>query len=154
MFETIIHPRVSETDAVGHINNTVVPVWFEAGRLEFFALFGAPEDFSAWRMIVASYTVNFEHELTFPAPVTVRTWVERLGNSSLTLYEELHQHGRRCATGHTTYVNVNPATKLSERIDDSARAALAQHILPADEHGQDAPRETHRAGLAKGRRTP
>lgn len=135
MFETIIHPRVSETDAVGHINNTVVPVWFEAGRRDFFAIFGPPEDFSQWRMIVAGFTVNFEHELTYPAPVTVRTWVERVGNSSLTLHEELHQHGTRCATGRTTYVNVNPATKRSEPLSDAVRLELARHQFDGD-HAQ------------------
>lgn len=137
MFETVIHPRVSETDAVGHINNTVVPVWFEAGRRDFFALFGPPEDFSLWRMIVASFTVDFEHELTYPAPVTVRTWVERVGNSSLTLYEEMHQHGRRCATGRTTYVNVNPQEKRSERISDDIRAELAKHAAPTTDSQKD-----------------
>ena len=32
MFTTVITPRVSETDGMGHINNTVIPIWFEAGR--------------------------------------------------------------------------------------------------------------------------
>lgn len=131
VFETIIHPRVSETDAVGHINNTVVPIWFEAARRDLFAVFGTPEDFSRWRMIVASFTVNFEHELTYPAPVTARVWVERIGNSSLTLHEELHQHGKRCAVSNTNYVNVNPDTKRPERVSDEIRLALQPHLLPA-----------------------
>lgn len=137
MFETTIHPRVSETDAVGHINNTVVPVWFEAGRNEFFAIFGPTGDFSRWRMIVATFTVSFEHELTYPAPVTVRAWVERIGSSSLTLYEEMHQHGRRCAIGRTTYVNVSPDTKRPERISDEIRRALAPHMTPAPPHQEE-----------------
>lgn len=137
MFETIIHPRVSETDAVGHINNTVVPVWFEAGRRDFFAVFGPADDFSQWRMIVASFTVDFEHELTYPAPVTVRAWVERLGNSSLTLYEEMHQHGRRCAVGRTTYVNVDPSSKRPERVSEAARAALLPHMRPTTPDSKD-----------------
>ena len=39
MFTTPITPRASETDGAGHINNTVVPVWFEAGRREIFRIF-------------------------------------------------------------------------------------------------------------------
>lgn len=129
MFETIIYPRVSETDAVGHINNTVVPVWFEAARRDLFELFGPVDDFSQWRMIVASFTVDFKHELTYPAPVTVRSSIERIGNSSLTLYEEMYQHGRCCVIGRTTYVHVDPATKRSERIPDQVRADLEIHLL-------------------------
>lgn len=128
MFVTTIHPRVSETDAVGHINNTVVPVWFEAARRDLFPLFGPVEDLSQWRMIVASFTIDFEHELTYPEPVTVHTWIERIGNSSVVLYEEMQQFGRRCAVGRTTYVNVDPSTKRSERISDSVRDALAPHM--------------------------
>ena len=138
MFETVIHPRFSETDAVGHINNTVVPVWLEAGRREFFDVVGMPENFSKWRMIVAGFTVNFENELTYPAPLTVHSWVERIGNSSIVLYEEIHQLDQRCVTGRTTYVNVNPETKRSERITDDVRARLAQHVLPAAEPQKDA----------------
>lgn len=47
MFTTTITPRVSETDGVGHINNTTVPVWFEAGRHEIFKLFTPDLSFSA-----------------------------------------------------------------------------------------------------------
>ncbi|KAM9863737.1 thioesterase family protein [Leucobacter sp. BZR 635] len=137
VFETTIHPRVSETDAIGHINNTVVPVWFEAGRREFFEVFGPVDDFSQWRMIVASFTVDFEHELTYPAPVSVHTWVERIGNSSLALYEEMHQLGKRCAVGRTTYVNVSPTTKRPERISDEVRAALQPHMTPAAPHQEE-----------------
>lgn len=128
LFETIISPRVSETDAVGHINNTVIPVWLEAGRTKLFELFGPIDDFSAWRMIVANFTVDFVHELTYPAPVTVRCWVERIGNSSLTLYEELHQYDRKCTIGRTTYVHVDPETKRPARIPDNVRDALAPHF--------------------------
>lgn len=140
MFETTIHPRVSETDAVGHINNTVVPVWFEAARRDLFPFFGPVDDFAQWRMIVASFTVSFEHELTYPSPVTVRTWVERIGNSSLGLYEEMWQLGTRCAVGRTAYVNVNPTTKRSERIAESVRDALAPHMY-SPEFSASAPYE-------------
>src|SRR5690625_7651767 len=31
-FEITLQPRLSETDMLGHINNTVAGVWYEAGR--------------------------------------------------------------------------------------------------------------------------
>ena len=39
LLTTIITPRVSETDGVGHINNVFVPIWLEAGRREIFKIF-------------------------------------------------------------------------------------------------------------------
>lgn len=34
--ETHLTPRFSDTDAMGHINNTAVTQWLEAGRLDFY----------------------------------------------------------------------------------------------------------------------
>lgn len=136
MFETVIHPRVSETDAVGHINNTVVPVWFEAARRDFFPLCGPVDDFSQWRMIVVNLTVDFIHELRYPDPVVVHSWVERVGKSSLTLYEEMRQGGELCCRGRATYVNVDPESKRAEPLSDSVRAALGAHILPPEKDSE------------------
>lgn len=58
MFHTTIEPRVSETDAVGHINNTTVPVWFEAGRNQLFALFNPERSFKDWKMIILNMNVD------------------------------------------------------------------------------------------------
>jgi len=47
VFELKIKPRFCETDALGHINNTSVPMWFEQGReplFEFFVPTMKPED--------------------------------------------------------------------------------------------------------------
>ena len=48
MIVTTITPRVSETDGAGHINNTAIPVWLEAGRREIFALFTPDLGFEHW----------------------------------------------------------------------------------------------------------
>ena len=42
MLATSISPRFLETDALGHINNTVLPMWFEAAREPVFRMF-SPE---------------------------------------------------------------------------------------------------------------
>lgn len=39
MFKEIIQPRFNETDALGHINNTVLTAWFEGARDPIFKLF-------------------------------------------------------------------------------------------------------------------
>ena len=136
MFETVIYPRVSETDAVGHINNTVVPVWFEAARRDFFPLCGPVDDFSQWRMIVVNLTVDFIHELRYPEPVVVHTRVERLGTSSLTLIEEMRQGGVLCCRGRATYVNVNPETKRAEPLSAAVRAALTVHLVQPEKDSE------------------
>lgn len=97
MYKTTLTPRVSETDAVGHINNTTLPVWFEAGRNPLFELFTPDHDFAKWKMVIVKTTLEFTGQVYFGKDAEVHTWVERIGNSSLELYEELYQEGRLCA---------------------------------------------------------
>lgn len=127
MYQTIIEPRVSETDGIGHINNTTIPVWFEAGRHEIFKLFTPNHDFKQWRMIILNMNVDYVSQIYFGKQVIVKTWVNRIGNSSLELYEELWQEAQLCAKGTATYVNFNLETQKSETIPEQIKAELQLH---------------------------
>lgn len=133
MYKTTITPRVSETDGVGHINNTTLPVWLEAGRNPLFELFTPDHDFAKWKMVIVKTTLEFTGQVYFGKNAEVHTWVERIGNSSLELYEELHQEGRLCAKNRAVYVNFNLAQQHSEPIPDQIRAELSKHLREAGE---------------------
>lgn len=106
MYTTIIAPRVSETDAVGHINNSVPPVWFEAGRAGLFAEFRPDHSLENWPLIVKTYTVTFEHEIVYGQDVVVECRVARVGRTSLVLREAIVQDERVCVLGEVVYVHV------------------------------------------------
>lgn len=127
MYTTIIEPRVSETDGVGHINNTTIPIWFEAGRNQLFKLFTPDDSFQNWKMIILKMNVDYVAQIYFGRNVEVKTWVNKVGNSSLELYEEIHQEGRVCAKGTALYVNFNLQTQKSEPIPNDIRQELQQH---------------------------
>ena len=133
MFRTIIQPRVSETDGAGHINNTTVPVWFEAGRQEIFKMFMPDLSFRNWKLVVVSINIDYLHQIYYGRDVEVRTWVRKIGNSSFVLYEELHQNGHLCAKGTVTYVNYNFETQKSEPIPPHLRKQLEEHLLEEKE---------------------
>jgi acyl-CoA thioester hydrolase len=124
MYKKIIEPRVSETDGVGHINNTSIPVWFEAGRNELFKLFTPDDSFVNWKMIILNMNVDFLRQIYFGRDVEIYVWVKKIGNSSLVLYEEIHQDGQICAKDTVTYVNFNLKTQKSEPIPDEIRSVL------------------------------
>ncbi|WHY71018.1 acyl-CoA thioesterase [Fictibacillus enclensis] len=128
MYTTIIEPRVSETDGVGHINNTTIPIWFEAGRNQLFKLFMPDSSFKNWRMIILNMNVDFVDQIYFGQEVKVNTWVQRIGNTSLELYEEIHQENRLCARGTAVYVNHNLESKTSESIPEDIRVELQKHL--------------------------
>ena len=130
MFKTIIEPRVSETDGVGHINNTTIPVWFEAGRNPLFKLFMPDSSFDNWKMIILKMNVEYVNQTYYGTPVAVHCWVTKMGNSSLQLYEELWQDGNLCAKGTATYVNYNVKEKKAETIPQLIREELQTHYYP------------------------
>lgn len=133
MYKTILTPRVSETDAVGHINNTTLPVWFEAGRKPVFDLFTPNQDFANWKMVIVKTTLEFVGQLYYGQDVEVNVWVKKIGGSSLELYEELHQNGKLCARNVAVYVNYNLENQESEKIPDTIREALSKHLWRAED---------------------
>jgi len=130
MFSLTIQPRFAETDALGHLNNTTLPIWFEQGRTPIFEIFVPGLDVKSWNLILAKIEVEFVREIFYGNEVEIRTSVERIGNSSLVVYQEAWQHDELAAIGRATMVHFNHQAKKSEPIPDSIRAQLAQHIKP------------------------
>ena len=124
MIFTNIVPRVSETDGVGHINNVFVPIWFEAGRREIFRIFSPKLDFINWKLALVKVTVEYVDQLYLAEDVDVKTGIEKVGNSSFTIKEEIHQTNRICAKGQAIYVNYNFRDKKSEPISNEIRNRL------------------------------
>lgn len=128
MYQTIIVPRVSETDGAGHINNTTLPVWLEAGRYEIFKLFTPDLSFQNWKAVIAKTTLEFLNQIYYGQEVELKIWVKQVGNSSFKLYEEIHQTGKLCATNEVVYVNFNFNTQKSEIIPENIKKELLNHI--------------------------
>ena len=124
MIFTNIVPRVSETDGVGHINNVFVPIWFEAGRREIFRIFSPNLNFVNWKLALVKVTIEYLDQLYLAENVEIRTGIEKIGNSSFTIKEEIHQTDRLCAKGEAIYVNYNFNEKKSETISNEIRDKL------------------------------
>ena len=124
MIFTKIVPRVSETDGVGHINNVFVPIWFEAGRREIFRIFSPKLDFINWKLALVKVSVEYIDQLYLAEDVDIRTGIEKIGTSSFTIKEEIHQTNRICAKGQAIYVNYNFRDKKSEPISKEIRNRL------------------------------
>ncbi|KZN51291.1 acyl-CoA thioesterase [Pseudoalteromonas luteoviolacea] len=124
-----IMPRFSETDVLGHINNTVLPVWFEAARAPIFKIFTPDLNPHNWKLIVAKVEVVFKGELFYGQEVEVKTMIEKLGNSSFVILQQAWQHGECCAEGRTVMVRYDFASKSSELLSDAEREALSAYLL-------------------------
>ena len=115
---------MSETDGVGHINNVFVPIWFEAGRREIFRIFSPNLDFVNWKLALVKVTIEYLDQLYLAEEVEIRTGIQKIGNSSFTIKEQIHQTNRLCAKGEAIYVNYNFKEKKSESISNEIRDKL------------------------------
>ncbi len=129
MLELNIQPRFSETDALGHINNAVIPVWFEQARTPIFELFVPDLNPQHWNLILARVEVDYLQELFYQAPVTIKTGIDRIGEKSVRVYQEVWQHDACAAKGMAVLVHFDHQNKCSQPIPDDVRAALRPLLL-------------------------
>ncbi len=128
MFLYTITPRVADTDALGHINNTVLPCWFEEARTPLFRILNPTLDFAKWNIILAHLEIDFLKQIYFHSNVEIRTWVSRMGNSSFDLIQQLWQNGDLCASSKVVIVHFDFKAQKSVVICDAMREQLMAHM--------------------------
>lgn len=124
--------RFYETDALKHVSNTVVVGWFETAREPIFRMFTPELDLDNWPLILASYKVDFLKQLYYGHPVTVKTWIIRIGKSSFDVYQEVWQRNTCCASGTTTMVYFDYVAQGSKAIEGELKQQLEAHLKEAD----------------------
>lgn len=132
-FQVTITPRLSETDLLGHINNTVLGIWYEAGRTPVLDQMRREVVGFDQLMMAVRTEIEFLAELFYGSDIQVLTGFERLGNSSVSYYQEVWQNDRRCGRARTTLVYVNSETRRSTPLPDTARDFIARHTIVVDE---------------------
>ena len=131
MFTITVTPRFGDTDALMHINNTVLANWFEAGRNPIFRIFSPDLDLSdkkSWALILAHTDYDFVDELFFQYDVEIRTYIKRVGNKSLTTYHEAWQEGRLCVKGNAIMVHYDFNRKITTEIPADIKEKLLSFI--------------------------
>ena len=129
MFEATFSPRFYETDAFGHVNNTVVTGWFETAREPIFRIFATEMKVKDLKLILARVETDFVAQIHYGKDVLVKTVIEKIGNASFTVHHEAWQSGSVVARGKAVQVYFDFDTQQSSRIPDHYRAAIEKHIL-------------------------
>ncbi len=133
MFSTIVSPRFGDIDGLGHVNNTVLPVWFETGRNSVFRLFSPDLDLSpdVWHLILVRTEFDFLHQMYFRSDVEIRTYIAKIGNTSFTVGHEAWQEGELKVKGQAVLVYYDFKLQKAIPLPDSIRNILKAHMLPA-----------------------
>uniref|UniRef100_A0A486XU77 Conserved protein n=1 Tax=Rheinheimera sp. BAL341 TaxID=1708203 RepID=A0A486XU77_9GAMM len=130
MWQELITPRFSDTDALGHINNTVFAVWFEGARRDVFKIFTPELNLQHWPLIVASVKLDYHAQTHFHAEVELRTYISRIGGSSFDVYQEAWQNGIKTVSGTAVMVQFDYSNNKAKPITEPQRQVLAAHLYP------------------------
>ena len=131
MFTTTVTPSFGDIDGLGHVNNTVLARWFEMARNPIFRIFEPDLNLShsVWTLIMARTEYDFVGELFFQYDVEIRTFIERIGTKSFTVYQEAWQENRLCAKGKAVVVHFNFEQKETTPIPEDKKAKLTAHLI-------------------------
>jgi len=127
-----ITPRFGDIDGLRHVNNTVIPGWFEQARNQIYRIFNPEFAFESWNLILARYEIDFVRPLVINGDVTVRTWVSRIGTSSYEISQEALQAGALCTRGSTVLVHYDFSTGRPVPIPAAVRERLREHEAGSD----------------------
>ena len=129
--EKRIEIRWRDLDALGHVNNAVYATYLEECRDEWAVRVLGAED--PWEWVMARVAIDFREEVTqADDAVLVRTWLVRIGTSSLTLHEEVRKlDGTLAAEAEAVIVARDRETGRSRPLTDAERTAIEAVLVAA-----------------------
>ena len=96
-FTLEIRPRFCETDALGHVSNTVYTAYWELARLRYFEALGeaddAPQRILAFNHMAVEITTRMMRPCFYDEPLLVHARIAALGRSSATFEHALTPPG-------------------------------------------------------------
>jgi acyl-CoA thioester hydrolase len=122
--EYTFNPRFHDTDALGHINNAAFATWFEEARRPIFEYFIPDLDPKKWSLIIARVEIDYLAQGFYQKKTTIKTKVEKIGNSSFVLQQEVSQDGVVIGRGKSFLVHFDYTTQKSVPIPASIREKL------------------------------
>ncbi len=133
MWTKSITPRFGDIDGLRHINNCMLPIWFEIGREPVFRFFHPHFEVNdEWRLIMARISVDFVHQMRLGADVEIRTFIRKIGRSSFTVYQEAWQEEKLGAKGEAIVVHYDFPNEKSLPIPDEIRKEMEKHMVDED----------------------
>ncbi|PZP58248.1 MULTISPECIES: acyl-CoA thioesterase [Pseudoxanthomonas] len=122
-----ISVRWRDMDAYGHVNNAKYISYLEEARVRWLhGVTGGQTMGSGISPVVANTDVNYRRPIVWPNDIVVELFVERLGNSSVTIGHRIvadNDDTVLYSDGHVVVVWIDTATGKSAPIPDAVRQA-------------------------------
>ncbi|RAP47778.1 MAG: thioesterase [Methanosphaera sp. rholeuAM6] len=135
MFKSIIDVSSRDTDSLGHVNNTSLPLWFETSRNELYRIFNPSMELKpeTWNLIMVHTEFDYLDQIYYGYEVEIRTYIEEIGNTSFTVYQEAWQKGKLRGTGRAILVDFNFNNQKKVPIPEDIRKELEKHLYRKQE---------------------
>jgi acyl-CoA thioester hydrolase len=133
MYSLSITPKFADIDGLGHVNNTVLPGWFEQARNQIYRYFNPDFDFKNWNLILARYEIDFVSQLFYDQDVEIKTWISHIGRSSFEVYQEAWQNDSLATIGKTVLVHFDFKAQKSAKIPPEILEQMNEHLITAAE---------------------
>ncbi|MDR2730553.1 MAG: acyl-CoA thioesterase [Treponema sp.] len=106
MFNITVTPRFGDIDILGHVNNTVPPVWFELARTRIMKIFDPNLTLTreTFPLILVHTDYDFTGQLYIQPEIEIKTWISKIGTKSFTISYEAWQEGRLGVKGNAVIV--------------------------------------------------
>lgn len=125
-----IQVRWGDMDALGHINNAMYFRYMESARVAYLSKIGILLGHDNQSFVLANTMCNFILPTSYPANITIETYVSKLGNSSVDFIHKFINNDKKdeiTAIGLATAVWVNliknKAIALPTQIKDKLNRA-------------------------------
>lgn len=131
--------RWSDMDAFGHVNNAVFIRYLEEARIDFMFRLAPGEGSESFQggSVVARHEIDYLRPLVHRhAPVTVETWVTKVGAASLTVAYEVKDEEQVYVRASTVVVPFDFAAGRPRRITAEEKMFLADFQDDAGQEGQ------------------
>lgn len=129
--------RFGDTDAIGHVNNSVFSVLCESGRVRLFRDKLNPTLAKGQYFVIARLAIDFRTELHYPGEVRTGTFLTRIGRTSLGLRQVIIAADTLAGEAEGVCVLMDRATRRPAPFPDATRQAAEAMIL--DQGGPAAP---------------
>ncbi len=122
--------RFCDTDRLGHINNAVYAVMYEAGRAEMLEQAGSLAPSAGRAVVIARLEIDFLREMNWPGDVSVESVIHRIGTKSFHMRQRLVVGGVLCSRALSVLAVIDTETRRAVPLEDGWKADFARWLDP------------------------
>lgn len=124
-FVTSQRLRFCDTDGLGHVNNAVYAVMYEAGRAEMMQEAGLLSARTGHAVVIARLELDFLREMNWPGEVRIETAIARIGAKSIHVRQRLLVDGELTSRATSILAVIDTKTRRSVPIEPDWRERLS-----------------------------